>query len=280
LPSETDQFLRDWVFVIRRLAIIVVSLLALTACRLDVTVSVDMQPDGTGLVTVVAIADDELVRQVPDLVDDLRLDDAIENGWIVEGPTSAEGGGLSITLTHEFHSAEELANVLTSIGPPLTGMAAARTPLDGQTTNAINGNMVLENGFETFADADLVQAVGGLPFGDQFASSGLTPAEAMSFTLRVALPGELISAENGSELEDGVIEFQAPLDGTTVNLYTATVQRPASEAANWAGPLSTAALIAFIAWVIVSAAFIVFVVVARRAKRRRRSDALRRLEQH
>lgn len=263
----------------RRLAFIIVSLLALTACRLDVTVSVDMQPDGTGIVTLVAIADDELVQQVPDLVDDLRLDDAIENGWAVDGPNAAEGGGLSITLTHEFHSAKELANVMTSIGPPLTQMAAARTPLDGQTTNAINGNLVLENGFETFADADLVQAVGGLPFGAEITASGLTPAEAMSFTLRVALPGELISAEYGAEVDDGVIEFRAPLDGTTVNLYTATVQRPASEASNWAGPLSTAALIALIAWVIVSAAFIIFVVVARRAKRRRRSQALRRLDE-
>jgi len=263
--------------VTRRLAFIIVSLFALTACRLDVAVSVEMQPDGTGVVTLVAIADDELVSQVPDLVDDLRLDDALANGWEVVGPVGAEGGGLSITLTHEFHSASELANVLTSIGPPLTGMAAARTPAEGLTTNAINGNLVLENGFETFADADLVQAVGGLPFGEEFATSGLTPAEAMSFTFRVALPGELISAEQGSEIDGGAIEFRAPLDGTTVNLYTATVQRPAGKDTDWAGPLSTAALIALIAWLIVAAALITFVVVARGAKRRRRSKALRHL---
>ena len=110
----------------RRLALIIVSLLALTACRLDVSVSVEMEPDGTGVVTMVAIADDELVQQVPDLVDDLRLDDAIANGWRVDGPTAADTGGLVITLTHDFNSAEELANVLTSIGPPLTQMAAAK----------------------------------------------------------------------------------------------------------------------------------------------------------
>ena len=261
----------------RRLALILVSLIALSACRLDVTVTVAMEPDGTGVVTMVATADDELIQQVPDLVDDLRLDDAIANGWVIDGPVVADGGGLTITLTHEFHSAEELANVLTSIGPPLTQMAAARTVVDEQTTNAINGELVLSNGFETFADADLVQSVGGLPFAEEFAGSGLTASEAMSFTLRVALPGELISAETGTEVDDGIIEWQAPLDGTSVNLYTATVQRPASEASNWAGPLSTGALIALVVWVVVAAAFIVFVIVARGAKRRRRSRALRHL---
>ncbi len=262
----------------RRLALILLSLLALTSCRLDVSVSVEMQPDGTGLVTLVAVADADLVQRVPELVDDLRLDDATDNGWTIDGPDGVEGGGLSITLTHEFHSAEELANVMTSIGPPLTQMAAARTPAEGQTTNAINGELVLSNGFETFADADLMQAVGGLPFGEEFAAAGLTPSEAMSFTFRVALPGELISAETGTETEGGVIEWTAPLDGTSVNLYTATVQRPASAATNWAGPLSSVALITLIAWVIAAALLITFVVVARGAKRRRRSQALRHLD--
>jgi len=261
----------------RRLALLFVGLLVLTACRFDVTVSVEMEPDGTGVVTLVAVADDELVQQVPDLAGDLRLDDAIANGWTVDGPISGEGGVLSITLTHDFHSAEELANVLTSIGPPLTQMAAARTPGDGQTTNAINGELVLSNGFETFADADLVQAVGGLPFGDEITASGLTPSEAMTFTFRVLLPGELISAETGTEVGDGVIEWVAPLDGTSVNLYTLAVQRPASAATSWAGPLATVSLIALIVWVVVATALIGFVVVARRAKRQRRARALQRL---
>ena len=67
---------------------------------------------------------------------------------------------MSITLTHTFHSAEELASVLNSIGPPLTDMQAARTtdPADpnGPTTNAIDGTLVLPNGYESFADAALV----------------------------------------------------------------------------------------------------------------------------
>lgn len=262
----------------RRLALVLVSLLALTACRLDVTVDVVMEPDGTGEVTVVAMADAELVAQVPDLVDDLRLEDAIANGWVVDGPTEAADGGLSMSLTHDFTSHVELANVLNSIGPPLLDMQAARTAgVDGQTTNAIDGRMQLVDGFAAFADADLLTAVGGLPFADEFAATGATPAESMSFTFRVSLPGELVSAETGVEVGDGVIERVAPLDGGSVELLTSTVQRPASEGGDWARPVSTAAFVGLVVWVAVAAVFIVFVAVARGNKRRRRERALRNL---
>ena len=39
-----------------------------------------------------------------------------------------------------------------------------------QTTNAVNGELQLVNGFEAFADADLVAAVGGQPFAEEIAA--------------------------------------------------------------------------------------------------------------
>jgi hypothetical protein len=99
----------------------------------------------------------------------------------------------------------------------------------------------------------------------------------MSFVFRVSLPGELISAETGTEVDDGVIVWSAPLDGTSVNVYTATVQRPASESATWASPLSTVAFVALVAWLALAAVFIAFVAIARGRKRRTRERALRHL---
>lgn len=252
---------------------------ALAGCHLDVTVDVVIEPDGTGIVTVVAVADADLVNQTPGLADDLRLEDAIANGWTVDGPTTTDDGGLTITLTHPVSSPEELATVLNSIGPPLNGMSAARTTDDAneQTTNAINGILELPAGFASFADTDLITAVGGVPFEEQLAAGGLTPAEAMTFTYRVELPGELVSAETGTEVGDGVIEWVAPLDGSQTSLYVSTVQRPAGSGASWAGPLATISLVVLIAWVLVAGAFVVFVAVARRNKRRRREQRLRSL---
>lgn len=267
-----------------RLLIATACVVLLSACRLDVAVEVTMQPDGTGIVTVDAIADPALVAQVPDLVGDLRLADAEANGWVVDGPTEQANGSVRVSLSHPFGSAEELATVLNSIGPPLYEMQAARTTATnddgdpGATTNAIDGRLVLPDGFASFADQDLVEAVGGQPFDEQLAASGLTPDEAMSFVLRVDLPGELISSETGTDLGNGVIEWRAQLDGTDVSLFTRTVQRPAAAGNTWAGPLATAAMVALAVWVVVATAFIVFVIMARRRKRRRREQALRDLE--
>lgn len=263
---------------ITRFVLAVAIAVVLTSCRLDVIVTVDLEPDGTGTVTLAATADAELVEMVPDVIDDLRLDDAIENGWQTDGPMLEEDGTATLTMTHPVSSPEELANVLNSIGPPLARVAAARTSDDtGQVTNAINGELVLPDGFESFADDDLLARVGGLPFGEEIDASGATPSDAFGFTLRIDLPGELVSAETGTELEDGTIERVAPTDGSVLNIYTETVQRPASEGNTWAGPLATASMIALVVWVVVSVAFIVLVAIARQRRKRRRARALSNL---
>ena len=251
----------------RRVLLIAICALALTACRLDVEVDVAIAPDGTGTVTVHAVADAELAGKVPGLVEDLRFDDAIAAGWTVDGPTTADTGSVEIALTHTVASPEELANVLNSIGPPFSGMAAARTTVEDQTSNAIEGVLTLPDGFASFADADLVAAVGGLPFDEEFAATGATPAESMAVTFRVALPGELVSSPTGTEVEPGVIEWTAPLDGSSLSVATQTVQRPA-EGGSWAGPLATAALIALIVWIVLSVALIAFVLGTRHRRSR------------
>jgi hypothetical protein len=254
--------------VVRRVLLIAISALALTACRLDATVDVVIGPDGTGTVTVHAVADAELAGKVPGLVDDLRFEDAVAAGWTVDGPATTDTGAVEVTLTHGVSSPEELANVLNSIGPPFTSMAAARTTVDEQTTNAIDGTLTLPDGFQSFADADLVAAVGGLPFEEEFREAGTTPPESMSVTFRVSLPGELVSS-TGTEVEPDVFQWTAPLDGSSIQTMTQTVQRPA-EGGSWAGPLATAALIALIVWIVLAVAFVAFVLGARRKRAQRR----------
>jgi hypothetical protein len=269
---------------VRRLLLLVASVLALAGCRLDLVVSVAMEPDGTGVVTVVATADQDLLERAPGVLDDLRFDDAVAQGWQVGEPVTGDDGSVTLTITHDFHTDVELANVLNSIGPPFAGSPpwqAARTPgvgeNEGHVSNAVIGTLQLENGFDSFSDSDLTAAVGGLPFGEQIAASGLTPDQAMSLTFRVDLPGEVVLAPTGTEVSPGVLEWRPPLDGTATTVEYQTVQRPASEGNSWAGPLSTVALLALIAWVAVSVAFITFVVIARRSKRRKRERALRHL---
>jgi hypothetical protein len=272
-PAMMATVIRGVVLV--RVVLVLVWALALTACRLDVQVDVTVGPDGTGVVTATAVADAELVAQVPDLAESLVFDDAIAAGWTVEGPSPTPEGGLTVTLTHPVASAEELANVLASIGPPFTDMRAGRTTENEQTTNAIAGTLVLANGFESFADADLLAAVGGLPFADEFTASGATPSSSMSVTMRAELPGELVSS-TGTEVERDVFEWQAPLDGSSQEVRLETVQRSEGDTDTWAQPLATVLLLALVAWVVGSIAFVVWVLLARRARRRRRQRAVLR----
>ncbi len=254
----------------------------LSACRLDVNVGVEMAADGSGVVTLDALADAELVNQVPDLVDDLRLDDAVANGWIVDGPTPVEGGAMKLRLTHPFSTAEDLTAILNSIGPPLEGVVATRVTAStpdggpGATTNSLDGTLVLRDGFGSYADADLVAAVGGQPFGDELAASGLTPDQAMTFTLRATLPGELVSAPTGRDVGGDTIEWKAPLDGSQLSLLTTTEQRPPGS--SWAGRVATISKALLAAWLVLAVGFIGFVAYARQSKRRRREHALRNLK--
>jgi hypothetical protein len=258
--------------VIRRLLAVCACALVLAACQVDVAVDMTMADDGTGTITVVATADADVVRAVPTIADELALEDVIAAGWTVDGPKATPDGGLTITIAHPFTSAADATNLLNSIGPPFNQMSVTRTTANSDTTNSMSGLLGLSNGFESFADADLVTAVGSLPFADQIEASGATPATSMSVMLRASLPGEIITEEtNGEVVDGGAIEWIVPMDGSIIELRAQSEQAPADNAW-WARPLSIAALVALILWVAFMTLFIGYVAYARsrRARRYRR----------
>ena len=130
---------------------------------------------------------------------------------------------------------------------------------------------MLPAGFDSFADSDLLAAVGGTPFADELTASGATPSESMAITLRAELPGDV---EETTGDEDGSsLVWEAPLDGSTTEVAATAVQRPPG--GGWATALATVALVLLVAWVVVATAFIVSVARARSRRRRRRRDLSR-----
>ncbi len=240
--------------------------LVLAGCRVDVAVDLTVGADGTGEVVVTATSDAEVVERAPGLAEDLRFDDAAAAGWTVEGPTPTDDGGLSVTLRHPVTSAAEATNLLASLGPPFSDVRVERTTVDDETTVTLSGRLNLANGFESFADSDLLAASGGQPFADEL--DGVTPAESMSVVLRADLPGEV--EETTGQRSDGQLQWDAPLDGTSVDLATTTVQRPAS-GGSWARPLSVLVLVLLLGWLVAAGAFMVSVARVRRRRRARRN---------
>jgi hypothetical protein len=251
--------------VIRRLVALLACAVALAACQVDVTVDVVVEPDGTGLITVIVTADAEVVAALPTLADDLVLDDVIAAGWSIAGPDpSPDGsGGLTLQMSHEFSSPGEATNLLQSLGPPFTQMGVGRATNDDVTTNQLTGRLVLVDGFNAYADADLVSAIGSQPFAEQIAAAGATPDNSMSVLVRAELPGKLNpDATNVEPNAGGVLEWVVPLDGTILQWQAESTQQP-GQGQQWARPLSIAALIALVAWVAFMTLFIGYVTVAR-----------------
>ena len=64
----------------------------LAACRVDTTVTLQVDPNGSGEVAIVATADAAMVQAVPDLRDSLAFNDLKDAGWSVRAARRAGGG--------------------------------------------------------------------------------------------------------------------------------------------------------------------------------------------
>jgi hypothetical protein len=244
----------------------------LAACRLDVDVSTTVNAEGSGEVVVEATVDKDVVDRATGLAGSLSLDDAIASGWVVDGPTPTDDGGLTVTLQHPFTTVQEAANLLNSLGPPFGNLVFERTATDDEVTVTMSGTLTLPGGsWDAFGDQALLASTGGTPFAAQLTESGANPAESMSVELAVRLPGD-VEATTGDR-RDGAVVWSAPLDGSATDVAARSVLRSGG-GSSWAGPVGTAALVLLVTWLVVG---IVLAVMVARARSRRRNRPLRRL---
>jgi hypothetical protein len=255
--------------VLRRVLVVCVSAIALAGCRLDIAVDTVVQPDGTGTISVVVTADAELVAAVPTIAEELAIDDIEAAGWSIVGPVEAPGGGLTMTLTHGFTSDLEATNLLNSLGPPFRQMSLTQDTDGDDVTTTFEGLLGLPDGFESFADEDLIAAVGTVPFADELAAAGATPQSSLASTLRLTLPGDVDeSRTNGTEIGEDRLEWVVPFDGSVLDARATAVLSSAQDRW-WARPLSVVALLALIAWIAFMTLFIGYVAWARWQRSRR-----------
>jgi hypothetical protein len=93
--------------------------------------------------------------------------------------------------------------------------------------------------------------------------------------LRVDLPGDVVANETNAEvLDDGVLEWTVPTDGSILEA-SARTEQSASGGSQWARPVATVALVVLIAWLAAMTLFIGYVALARaRRSRQYRRRAL------
>lgn len=263
----------------RRALAVLIAAFALAACRVDTTVDVSVKPDGSGTITVTAIADAELVTKTPGLADDLRFDDAKAAGWQVDGPTKTDAGGLRVVVSHTFASVEEATALLKSLngtGGPLHDVRLTRVAGGHRVTTALSGKLSIVNGLDAFADPDVLAAIGGSPYANDLAASKLKPADVMTFTFVAGLPGTAVTSGTDAASSPGStptadststpiqsFRWTVPLDGTAIDVGSTSVLDASSSSSVW-GTVATAALIGLVVWTVLAVGFILFVAKARR----------------
>jgi len=253
-----------------RRGFIVIAVVLLAACHVDATVDIAVEADGSGTITVTALADADVVSQAPGLAEDLRFDDAEAAGWTVTAPVATADGGLQVELTHEFANPEEATALLQSIngsGGPLHGVVLSRGIDERGTIVSLTGSLRID-GLAAFADPDVLAAIGATPYAEQVAASNSSPNQAVGVTVRAELPGKITSATG--TVENGSVSWIVPLDGSQVDLGT-TATDDHGTARIW-GVASNVALIALVGWCIVAAAFITWVVRQRKRRVHHRSS--------
>ncbi|HEX8582652.1 MAG TPA: hypothetical protein VF640_10000 [Acidimicrobiales bacterium] len=212
----------------RLLALAVLVVLAASACHTDVRVRVDVEDDGSGAVSVAVGLDAEALSRIPDLADQLRVDDLARAGWTVTGPAEEEDGRTWVRATKPFADPDEMADVMAEVagtnGPFLDFSASVDRSLARSKVEA-RGTVDLSGGLEAFADPQVTQRLGGLPFGQDLAGllGDTPPADAVTVTVALALPGDL-SPVGATREEPGVAVWEVPLGGQPVDVAATSSQ--------------------------------------------------------
>ena len=211
---------------LRRLLPLVGALIfLLSACRVDVRIDVTADDTGAGNIAVTVDLDAEAVTLVPGLAEDLRIDDLIASGWVIEGPTQINSGGLRVILRYAFESPAEATTAMRQInGPngPLLNPELKRT-IDGRTVSTtLDATLQFVGGIEAFSDPTLSATIGAAPWAATAEKLGVDPTQSVGVTLVARLPGD-IKKSTGTEAEGGVI-WTAPNDGTAVAVVIGTAE--------------------------------------------------------
>ncbi len=137
-------------------------------CRIQVHVGVDVDGDGSGAVRVAVTFDEEALRRVDDLSEQLVVDDLEAAGWTVEQPTEGPDGTTVVAAEKPFATTAELGQVVEELGGaggPFRNFTVERQTGVLTSTYTLEGEVDLTAGVEGFGDEDLRQRLQGSGFG-------------------------------------------------------------------------------------------------------------------
>ncbi|MDW3220681.1 MAG: hypothetical protein R8F63_18905 [Acidimicrobiales bacterium] len=203
----------------RRVRVLLLGMLVLLAgaCKVDTTIDIHVEPDGSGTVTVTVVADPAAVAALADDPTELVFDDLTDAGWTIEGPTVDATGAMDFSAAKRFENAEDLHGVLSEFiradRDDITfvdivlekthnfdriGLAPAKTHYDVEGT--LNPNPSPDAFVDDFLPADLDLSNRGAELAEERGDDS-------TITVRVRLPGSE-STESG-EVDGEAVVWEA-----------------------------------------------------------------------
>lgn len=225
------------------IAALVVSVVS--ACQVEIDVTVTVEDDATGQVAVDLVLDEAASERVPDLGQMLETDDLEAAGWTVGPVESTATSGQSISATKPFDSPAQLQSVLDEIAGPeaiIRDLAVFRDRPFATIELGFRGVLDPSGGLEQFSDEDLTAALGGFPLGVDLAELeaelGADPASMVTLNLEAVLAGQ--------QDPDPAV-WSVRLDETEPVLFAASSSMELEEPRTWV----RYALLAAVAFVVV-----------------------------
>ena len=129
------------------------------------------------------------------------------------------------------------------------------------STFDVTGELRVDGGLAAFADAEIVDLVGSVPFDDILTTEERTLADTMTLSLATRLPGD-VSSTSGA-VDDNLVRWDVPLDGSSVAVEARS--RNFDVAALLGRIIAIVAFVALVAWLIGIAVVAVRIVRRRRA---------------
>jgi hypothetical protein len=248
---------------IRRLVAAVLLVVATAGCQLDVDVAFDVADDGSGVVRVAVGLDEDAMRRVPELAEQLEVQDLVDAGWTVTGPAAEGDGRTWIRASKPFATPEEAGAVLAELSGdagPFRGFAVERDTSFFQETWKFTGDVDLSAGLEGFSDDALRERLDGTSFGVDTDELERRAGQALDRVFRFRVAAEL----------PGSVSSNAPVDVDGGAVWTPSLGEQVALSAT--GRVLDTARIAWLAVATVGALALV-IVLFRRVRGRRRERA-------
>jgi hypothetical protein len=190
------------------LGLAVLALLLCSACQVTIAVGVDAKQNGSGVVRAGVGLDDDALHQIPDLAQQLRVDDLKKAGWTIAGPRKESDNRTWVRASKAFANPAGAQKAIAELnGPkgPFKDFKLTSKHSFLRTKTSFTGT-VDRVGAQGLADPRLQQQVGGSGVDPKVLEQQLN--QLIDRTLRtevvVHLPGS-ISSNAPTDISGGVV---------------------------------------------------------------------------